>query len=84
MLSAEDQALLTGVGPDSDCGRWLRSFWFPVAISDRWDGPTAQLRLDEPLKWKGRAGTAASIGEEVGTFTGKPLETRILGEDLVL
>ena len=84
MLSAEDQELLTHVGPDSDCGRWLRSFWFPVAISDRWDGPTAQLRLDEPLTWKGRAGTAASIGEEVGTFTGKPLEIRILGEDLVL
>ena len=84
MLSTEHQDLLTSVGPDSDCGRWLRSFWFPIAISDRWDGPTAQLRLDEPLTWKGRAGTAASVGEEVGTFTGKPLEVRILGEDLVL
>jgi 5,5'-dehydrodivanillate O-demethylase len=84
MLSNEHQDLLTSVGPNSDCGRWLRSFWFPVAISDRWDGPTAQLELDEPLTWKGRTGTAASFGEEVGTFTGKPLEIRILGEDLVL
>jgi 5,5'-dehydrodivanillate O-demethylase len=84
MLSAEDQELLTQVGPDSDCGQWLRSFWFPVAISDQWDGYTAQLELNEPLTWKGQAGTATSVGEEVGTFTGDPLGIRILGEDLVL
>lgn len=38
MLSAQDNELLTKVGSDSDCGRWLRSFWFPIAISDRWTG----------------------------------------------
>lgn len=84
MLSPEDNELLTQVGPDSDCGRWLRSFWFPVAISDRWDGPSAQLELEEPFVYGDKAGTARSFGEAVGTFRGAPLGVRILGEDLVL
>lgn len=84
MLSHEDNRILSQVGPDSDCGKWLRSFWYPIAISDRWDGPSAQLQLDEPFTFKERAGTATSFGEKYGTFGGQPLAVRILGEDLVL
>lgn len=84
MLSAAENHTLTQVGPDSDCGKWLRSFWFPIAISDKWDGPTAQLQLNEPFVYDGRAGTATSFGQEAGTFRGQPMAVRILGEDLVL
>ena len=30
MLSAREQETLTKVGPDSECGAWLRSFWFKL------------------------------------------------------
>ena len=84
MLSAAENQTLTQVGPGSDCGKWLRSFWFPIAISDNWEGPTAQLQLNEPFVYDDRAGTATSFGQEAGTFHGQPMAVRILGEDLVL
>ena len=84
MLSAEENETLTKVGPESDCGRWLRSFWFPIALSDNPVGPTAQLQLDEHYLYDERPGTATSFGKKVGTFEGTPLAVRILGEDLVL
>jgi len=84
MLSAEDQSLFTQVGPGTACGEWLRSFWFPIAISERWSGERGQLVLDEPMTFKGRAGTPTSFGIENATFGGRPTAVRILGEDLVL
>ena len=54
MISAEDQQRLTQVGPGTDCGEWLRSFWFPIALSDKWEGERAQLALEEPVAFKGR------------------------------
>ncbi len=84
MLSAREQETLTKVGPDSECGAWLRSFWFPIAISDRWDGARGQLQLVEPMTYKGRAGTPTTFGIEQGSFHGRPTPVRVLGEDLVL
>jgi len=84
MLSAAENDILTKVGPESDCGQWLRSFWFPIAISELWDGPTAQLQLEEPVLFRQRSGTATSFGKELGTFEGSPLPVKILGEDLIL
>ena len=84
MLSAREQETLTKVGPDSECGAWLRSFWFPIAISDRWDGARGQLQLVEPMTYKGRAGTPTPFGIEQGSFHGRPTPVRVLGEDLVL
>jgi len=83
MLSAAENDILTKVGPESDCGQWLRSFWFPIAISELWDGPTAQLQLEEPVLFRQRSGTATSFGKELGTFEGSPLPVKILGEDLI-
>jgi 5,5'-dehydrodivanillate O-demethylase len=84
MLSAHENALLTQVGPESDCGKWLRCFWFPIALSDRWDGPRAQLQLDDPMMFNNVAGTPTEFGEKFATFSGTPMAVRILGEDLVL
>ncbi len=84
MLTPEDQILFTQVAAGTPCGDWLRAFWFPIAVSERWDGPSGQLQLNEPMTFAGRAGTPTSFGIEYGTFRGKPQRVRILGEDLVL
>ncbi len=84
MLSASDNEKIARVGPGTPAGEWLRRYWHPIAISDRWDGIKTLWNYDEPVTFKGRAGTAASWGEKLGTFTGKPTEIRIMGEDLVL
>ncbi|MBK20308.1 MAG: hypothetical protein CMM52_15865 [Rhodospirillaceae bacterium] len=84
MLSTQDNDRLTKVGPGTECGAWLRSFWFPIAISDLWDGPQAQLQLPDLMKYDDRVGTPTEFGEQFGTFKGDPLKVRVLGEDLVL
>ena len=84
MLSAADNQLFTQVAKGTPCGDWLRSYWFPIAISERWTGLRAQLELDEPVTFLQQSGTATSFGAGQGTFTGTPLRVRILGEDLVL
>src|SRR5665213_1992676 len=84
MLTPEDQVLFTQVAAGTPCGDWLRAFWFPIAVSERWDGPTGQLQLNEPMTFAGRAGTPTTFGIEFGNFRGKPQRVRILGEDLVL
>jgi 5,5'-dehydrodivanillate O-demethylase len=84
MLSQSDQELFSHVGKGTPCGDWLRAFWHPVAISERWDGLSGQLELDEPVTFANEAGTPTSFGKRQGTFKGDPLRVRILGEDLVL
>ncbi|HEX9836722.1 MAG TPA: aromatic ring-hydroxylating dioxygenase subunit alpha [Alphaproteobacteria bacterium] len=84
MLSRAEQDMLTQVGQGTPCGEWLRAFWFPIAVSDRWEGPGGQLEIDEPVTFLGRTGTATSFGREFGTFGGRPMPVRVLGEDLVL
>jgi 5,5'-dehydrodivanillate O-demethylase len=84
MLTAEENERFTRVGPGTPAGEWLRRYWHPIALSDRWDGIKTLWRCDEPVTFKGRSGTVASFGERLGTFGGKPTPVRILGEDLVL
>lgn len=84
MLSREKNLKLTQTGKGTPCGEWLRSFWFPIAISDRFDGERGQLQLDEPMNYRGRAGTPTTFGEQLGNFAGRPMPVRLLGEDLVL
>jgi 5,5'-dehydrodivanillate O-demethylase oxygenase subunit len=84
MLTAEENALLTHVGPGTPAGEWLRRYWHPIAISERWDGVKTLWQCDEPVEYKRRWGTVASYGEQLGTFKGQPTPVRILGEDLVL
>jgi 5,5'-dehydrodivanillate O-demethylase len=84
MLSREDNEKLTQVARGTPCGDWLRSFWFPIAISERWTGLRAQLQLAEPMSYRGRSGTPTLFGEEQMNFAGKPLRVQVLGEELVL
>jgi 5,5'-dehydrodivanillate O-demethylase len=84
MLSSEDNELLVQVDKGTPCGEWLRCFWFPIALSDQWTGKRGQLELDEPVTFRGRAGTPTSFGKEQMNFTGKPKAVRLLGQDLVL
>src|SRR5579884_3178293 len=84
MLTAQENERLTRVGPGTPAGEWLRRYWHPIAISDRWDGIKTLWKCDEPVTFKGRSGTVASFGAALGTFTGQPTPVRILGEDLVL
>jgi len=39
MVSAEQNARMTRVGPDTPCGRLLRRYWQPVALREELDGP---------------------------------------------
>src|SRR4051812_26024242 len=84
MLSREDHELLIQVAAGTPCGEWLRSFWYPIAVSERWDGPSGQLQLHEPMTYEGQPGTPTGFGMAKGNFKGQPLRVRILGEDLVL
>ena len=47
MLSAEDNELLTRVGPGTPCGELLRRYWMPVACASELtdDKPTKRVRL---------------------------------------
>ena len=72
MLTPEEQERVTHVGRGTPAGEWLRRYWHPIALSDRWEGIKTLWNCDEPVTFKGRAGTVASHGAAVGTFTGKP------------
>lgn len=84
MLSTEQNERLTRVGPGTPAGEWLRRYWHPIAVSDRWDGISTQWACDRPVAFDGEAGTAASWGDRLGAFKGAPMRVRILGEDLAL
>ena len=84
MLKPSDNEMLTRVGPNTLGGEWLRRYWHPIAISDRWTGIKTLWQCDEQFQFKGRFGTVAQFGERLGTFKGNPTAIRILGEDLVL
>ena len=84
MLQASENELFTRVGPGTPAGQWLRRFWHPIAISDRWDGIKTLWNCEEQFFFRGRMGTAGQFGQELGTFAGTPTAVRILGEDLVL
>ena len=47
MLSAEDNELLTRVGPDTPMGALVRRFWFPILLSAEIEEPDS-----EPLRIK--------------------------------
>jgi nitrite reductase/ring-hydroxylating ferredoxin subunit len=84
MLSPEDNIRITQVGPGTPAGAWLRRFWHPIAISDRWDGIRTHWDYDRPLTFDGEPGTVGSWADRLGNFRGKPTAVRILGEDLIL
>jgi 5,5'-dehydrodivanillate O-demethylase len=84
MLTPEENALFTRVGPGTPAGEWLRRYWHPIALSDRWGGIKTLWRCDEPVEYQRRWSTVAELGKQLGTFTGQPTPVRILGEDLVL
>ena len=84
MLKPSDNEMLTRVGPNTPGGGWLRRYWHPIAISDRWTGIKTLWQCDEQFQFKGHFGTVAQFGERLGTFKGNPTAVRILGEDLVL
>jgi 5,5'-dehydrodivanillate O-demethylase len=84
MIKAEENECLTRVGPGTPAGEWLRRYWHPITISDRWDGMKTLWQCDEEFMFKGRLATSTEFGKQLGLFTGKPTPVRILGEDLVL
>ncbi|MHB8619771.1 MAG: Rieske 2Fe-2S domain-containing protein [Chloroflexota bacterium] len=84
MLKAAENEMLTRVGPGTPAGEWLRRYWHPIAISDRWDGIKTLWACDEPVVFRGRSGSVSEMGHQLGTFSGKPTAVRVLGEDLVL
>ncbi len=84
MLSAAENRAITEVGPGTAGGDWLRRYWHPIAISDEWGGIKTLWQYDRQIFFKDEPGTVTSWGERLGTFTGRPTATRILGEDLVI
>lgn len=84
MLSVEENRMIAEVGPGTPAGEWLRRYWHPIAVSDRWDGIRTHWDYARPLTFNGEPGTAGSWADRLGNFTGKPTAVRILGEDLVL
>ena len=84
MLTAADNIRITRVGAGTPAGEWLRRFWHPIAVSDRWDGIRTHWDYDRPLTFDGEAGTMGGWADRLSNFKGKPTPVRILGEDLVL
>jgi 5,5'-dehydrodivanillate O-demethylase oxygenase subunit len=84
MLSSAENKMFSQVGPGTPAGNWLRRYWLPIAISDKWNGIKTLWKCDEQFTFKGRMGTVSEFGKQLGTFTGQPTAVRILGEDLVL
>jgi hypothetical protein len=84
MLTREENERLIHVGPGTPAGEWLRRYWHPFALSDRWEGIKTLWQCEEPVTFNGQAGTAASHGARLATFGGQPTPIRLLGEDLVL
>jgi 5,5'-dehydrodivanillate O-demethylase len=66
MLSAEENELLTRVGPGTPMGNLLRRYWHPVAMTekmrDRWTMPVRILGEDLVL-FRDRSGKLGLIGE---------------------
>jgi 5,5'-dehydrodivanillate O-demethylase oxygenase subunit len=84
MVTPAENDALTKVGPGTPGGEWLRRYWHPIAISDRWDGLQTLWEYDRKISFDGEAGTVTSFGDSLGNFKGQPTRVRILGEDLVL
>lgn len=84
MLSTRDNRRITQVGPGTPGGEWLRRFWHPIAVSDRWDGIRTHWDYQRPLTFNDEPGTVGSWADRLGNFKGDPMPVRILGEDLVL
>jgi len=84
MLSDKENRRMAEVGPGTPAGAYLRRFWHPIAISDRWDGIRTHWDYDRPLTFNDEPGTVESWADRLANFTGKPTPVRILGEDLVM
>lgn len=59
MLSAQDNALLTQVGPGTPMGTLLRRYWMPIAaVAELDDAPTKRVRLlgEDLVVYKDRGG----------------------------
>ena len=84
MLSKSENKELTEVGPGTPAGAWLRQYWHPVAISDKWECVKTHWDFSESLTFQNQVGTVGSWADQLANFTGKPTAIRILGEDLVL
>jgi len=66
MLSAEDNELLTRIGPDARMGKLLRRYWHPIAgISDLETSWTRRVRLlgEDLVLFKDRSGRLGLIAE---------------------
>jgi len=67
MLTQEDNALLTQVGPGTPMGRLLRSYWFPFLFTSEVqpDGPPERVRLlgEDLLAFRDSSGTLALVEE---------------------
>jgi nitrite reductase/ring-hydroxylating ferredoxin subunit len=84
MLTAEENRTIAEIGPGKPAGEYMRRFWHPVAVSDKWDGIRTMWQSDARVKFDDEPGTATSWGDALGNFSGTPTRIRILGEDLVL
>ena len=68
MLSAEENALLTRVGPGTPMGGLMRRYWIPAAFSnqiEKPDGPPVRVRLlgENLVLFRDSAGNAGLLGE---------------------
>jgi len=66
MLTAEENALLTRVGPGTPMGNLLRRYWHPVAMSERMrDRWTKRVRIlgEDLVLFRDRSGRLGLIGE---------------------
>jgi 5,5'-dehydrodivanillate O-demethylase len=64
MLTAEENRLLTGVGPDMPMGKLLRRYWHPIApVEQLNERPTLAVQLlgEELVLYRDRSGTLGLI-----------------------
>ena len=69
MISAEQNELMTRVGPGTPGGSLLRNYWQPVALVDELQGkrPVRPVKHHRPRRdGQGRARIGAEVGEGEG------------------
>ena len=68
MLTAEQNDLLTRIGPDTSMGRLMRRYWIPALLSEELpepDGKPVQVRVlgEELVAFRDTAGRVGLLGE---------------------
>jgi phthalate 4,5-dioxygenase len=74
-MRAEQNQLLTRIGPGSDCGQLLRQYWQPIALVDEFDAHFDARMAQRPLK------AVRALGQDFVLFRDANLQFKLFDRD---